>query len=57
MVSFQSGKVSFAYSMFLGYEKISDKLVIVEKEDEIVRKIYSMFLVEGNTASGIAKYL
>jgi len=56
-VAFQSGKVSFAYSSFLGYKKEDDKLVIDEDEAVIVKKIYRMFLVEGKTASGIANYL
>ena len=42
-VAFQSGKVSFAYSNFLGYKKVDDKIVVVEKEAEIVKKIYSDF--------------
>jgi len=56
-VAFQAGKVSFAYSSFLGYKKEDDKLVIDEDEAVIVKKIYRMFLVEGKTASGIANYL
>ena len=56
-VSFQQGKVSFAYKNFLGYKKVDDKLVIDEDQAVIVRLIYQMFLVEGKTASGIANYL
>jgi DNA invertase Pin-like site-specific DNA recombinase len=56
-VSFQQGKVSFAYKNFLGYKKVDDKLVIDEDQAVIVRLIYRMFLVEGKTASGIANYL
>lgn len=56
-VSFQSGKVSFAYKSFLGYKKHNDKLVIDEDEAVIVRLIYQMFLVEGKTPSGIASHL
>lgn len=56
-VGFQSGKVSFAYSSFLGLKKEGDKLVIVESEAKTVRTIYRMFLVEGKTSTGIAKYL
>lgn len=56
-VAFQEGRVSFAYSTFLGYKKENDKIIIVEEEAEIVRRIYRMFLVEGKTATGIAKYL
>ena len=56
-VSFQSGKVSFAYKSFLGYKKENDKLIIDEDEAVIVKMIYRMFLVEGKTASGIASHL
>ncbi len=56
-VSFQSGKVSFAYKSFLGYKKENDKLVIDEDEAVIVKMIYRMFLVEGKTPSGIASHL
>jgi DNA invertase Pin-like site-specific DNA recombinase len=56
-VSFQQGKVSFAYKNFLGYKKVDDKLVIDEDQAVIVRLIYRMFLVEGKTASGIVNYL
>lgn len=56
-VAFQTGKVSFAYSNFLGYKKVDDKIVVVEKEAEIVKKIYSDFLVKGKTPTGIAKEL
>lgn len=56
-VGFQSGKVSFAYSRFLGFEKIGDKIVIVDDEAKIVEKIYRMFLVDGKTPTGIAKHL
>jgi len=37
-VAFQSGKVSFASSNFLGYKKVDDKIVVVEKEAETVKK-------------------
>jgi hypothetical protein len=56
-VSFQEGKVSFAYKSFLGYKKEKDKLVIDEAEAVIVKMIYRMFLVEGKTPSGIASHL
>jgi len=53
----QDGKVSVPYSRFLGYDKGENgTLVINEKEAEIIRLIYKMFL-EGNTPHGIAKYL
>ena len=48
------GKVSVAYSHFLGYEKGPDgKMRIVEDEAKVVREIYAMFL-DGKTPSGIA---
>ena len=51
------GKVSVAYSHFLGYEKGPDgKMQIVEDEARIVREIYAMFL-DGKTPSGIAAAL
>ncbi len=56
-VSFQQGKVSFAYKSFLGYKKEDDKIVIDEDQAVIVKMIYRMFLVEGKTATGIANYL
>lgn len=56
-VSFQAGKVSFAYKSFLGYKKEGDKIVIDADQAIIVRLIYRMFLVEGKTCSGIANYL
>ncbi len=56
-VGFQEGKVSFAYKRFLGYKKEDDKLIIDEDQAVIVRMIYRMFLVEGKTPTGIAKYL
>ncbi len=56
-VGFQEGKVSFAYKRFLGYKKEDDKIVIDEDQAVIVRDIYRMFLVEGKTPTGIAKYL
>lgn len=56
-VGFQEGKVSFAYKRFLGYKKVDDKIVIDEDQAVIVKLIYRMFLVEGKTATGIARYL
>ncbi len=54
---FQEGKVSFAYSTFLGYKKVDDKIVIDEAQAQVVKAIYRMYLVEGKTATGIAVYL
>ena len=54
---FADGKVSMAYSSFLGYEKGPDGTpVINEDEAEIVRLIYSLFL-QGKAVSWIASYL
>jgi len=56
-VSFQKGKVSFAYDSFLEYRKENDKLVIDEDEAVIVKMIYQMFLAEGESIITIAKHL
>ena len=54
---FADGKVTMPYKNFLGYDKGKDgKPVINEKEAEIVRLIYRLFL-QGKTASGICKHL
>lgn len=54
---FADGKVSMAYSSFLGYEKGPDGTpVINEDEAEIVRLIYSLFL-QGKAVSWIASHL
>lgn len=53
----QEGKVSFAYKNFLGYKKENGKIVIDEEQAIIIRRIYSMFLKEGKTCSGIAVQL
>ncbi len=51
------GKVSVAYSHFLGYEKGEDgSMQVVESEAKIVRQIYGMFL-DGQTPSSIASFL
>jgi site-specific DNA recombinase len=55
--AFKEGRVSFAYSRFLGYEKVEDEIVIVEDEAKTVERIYKMFLVDGETPTGIAKEL
>lgn len=55
--SMEEGKFSLAYKNFLGYEKGEDGLPkIVEKEAEIVREIYRLFL-EGKTVRTIANHL
>lgn len=54
---FADGKVSFAYSRFLGYDKAPDGgLVINEEQAETVRLIYRLFL-EGYTPHSIAREL
>lgn len=54
---FADGKYSMPYAQFLGYQRGRDgKPEIVEEEAKIIRLIYRLYL-EGNTASGIAKYL
>ena len=54
---FADGKVSFAYSRFLGYEKSPDgNIVINEDEAKTIKLIYSLFL-EGLTPYSIAKTL
>ena len=53
----QDGKVSFAYSRFLGYRKGEDgKPEIIPEEAEVVRRIYRDFIA-GKTIDGIAKQL
>lgn len=54
---FADGKVSLAYSHFLGYEKGKDDIPqVIEEEAVIVQRIYSLFM-EGKTPSGIARLL
>ena len=53
----KEGRVSWAYSNMLGYKKENEKIVVVENEAILVRKIYQLFLREGKTCSGIAEYL
>lgn len=54
---FADGKVSVAYSRFLGYDKgPNGGLVINTKEAETIRKIYRLFL-QGMTPYGISKKL
>lgn len=54
---FADGKVSMAYSRFLGYRKGTNGLPeIVPEEAEIVRQIYRLY-IEGRTTAWIAKHL
>ena len=54
---FADGKVSVAYSRFLGYDKGPDgKMVVNPEQAEIVKLIYSLFL-EGMTPHTIAIHL
>jgi len=55
--SMEEGKVSLAYSHFLGYRKGEDgRPEIIEEEAAIIRKIYELFL-DGLTPKHIATYL
>jgi hypothetical protein len=54
---FADGKVSFAYSRFLGYEKGPDgTIVVVPEQAQTVKLIYKLFL-DGMTMHTIAKEL
>ncbi len=54
---FADGKVSLAYSSFLGYRKGEDgQMEIVPEEAETVRLIYRLFM-RGKTPYAIAKHL
>lgn len=54
---FADGKVSVAYSHFLGFEKgEKDTLKVIPEQAKIVRLIYKLFL-EGRTTQGIANSL
>ena len=54
---FADGKVTMPFKHFLGYDRGEGGVpVINEKEAEVVRMIYRMFL-EGKTAAGICKHL
>nr|WP_296480793.1 recombinase family protein [uncultured Acetatifactor sp.] len=53
----ERGKVSMSYGHFLGYEKGEDgKPQIVEKEAEVVRRIYNLYL-DGKSVREIARIL
>ena len=54
---FADGKVTMPFKHFLGYDRGEGGVpVINEKEAEVVRMIYRLFL-EGKTAAGICKHL
>ena len=54
---FADGKVTMPFKNFLGYDRGEGGVpVINEKEAEVVRMIYRLFL-EGKTAAGICKHL
>lgn len=54
---FADGKVTMPFKHFLGYDRGEDGVpVINEKEAEVVRLIYSLFL-HGKTAVGICRHL
>ena len=55
-VAFQKGKVSMAYSTFLGYRKgANGEIEIDEEQAKLVREIYRLFLFEGLTPHSIAE--
>lgn len=55
-VAFQKGKVSMAYSSFLGYKKgTNGDIEIDEEQAKLVREIYRLFLFEGLTPHSIAE--
>ena len=54
---FADGKVTMPFKRFLGYDRGENGVpVINEKEAEVVRMIYSLYL-QGKTAAGICKHL
>ena len=54
---FADGKVTMPFKHFLGYDRGEGGVpVINEKEAEVVRMIYRLFL-QGKTAAGICKHL
>jgi site-specific DNA recombinase len=54
---FADGKVTMPYKQFLGYEKGADGNPVVNEEEAlVVKQIYKLFL-QGQTASGICRYL
>ncbi len=53
----QNGKVSFAYTNFLGYDKVDGEIRINEEQAQIVKLIYRMYLIEGKTRRSIANFL
>ena len=56
-VAYQNGKVTIAYSSFLGYKKGEDgRIEIDETQAPLVREIYRLFLFEGYTAHSIAQH-
>lgn len=55
--AFDSGKVTFAYSNFLGYKKTEEGIEIDEDGAKTVKLIYSLFLTKGKSCGCIAKYL
>lgn len=55
--SMKQGKVSWAYSNFLGYKKTEEGIEIVPEEAKLVRDIYKWFLKDGKSCSEIASIL
>ena len=54
---YNQGKVSMPYKKFIGYDKVDGRIVVVEEQAEVIRKIYKMFLRDGMSRSAIANKL
>lgn len=54
---YNQGKVSMPYKKFIGYDKVDGRIVVVEEQAEVIRKIYKMFLRDGMSRSAIADKL
>ena len=56
--NFSQGKVTIAFSNFLGFKRGENgEILIDENEAPTVREIYRLFLIKGMTPNGIAKEL
>ena len=57
-VAFAEGRYSIPFKTFLGFKRgPNGEIEIDEEEAKVVKKIYTMFLVEGKTTGYIAEYL
>ena len=54
---YNQGKVSMPYKKFIGYDKVDGRIVVVEEQADVIRKIYKMFLRDGMSRSAIADKL